>query len=89
MTRIYSVADQLPPETPLIRQRLFRSPHHTISHAGLVGGGNWPHPGEISLAHRAIGSGSGLLQGLSTLLRTDQLQRRHAAGGGAYVLCSG
>jgi magnesium chelatase family protein len=54
VTRIYSVADQLPPETPLIKNRPFRSPHHTISHAGLVGGGNWPHPGEISLAHRGV-----------------------------------
>ncbi|MFC2065265.1 YifB family Mg chelatase-like AAA ATPase [Chloroflexota bacterium] len=54
VTRIYSVADQLPSETPLITHRPFRSPHHTISHAGLVGGGNWPHPGEISLAHRGV-----------------------------------
>jgi magnesium chelatase family protein len=54
VTRIYSVADQLPPDLPLIRARPFRSPHHTISHAGLVGGGNWPHPGEISLAHRGV-----------------------------------
>jgi len=54
VTRIYSVADQLPPEMPLLRQRPFRAPHHTISHAGLVGGGNWPHPGEISLAHRGV-----------------------------------
>jgi magnesium chelatase family protein len=54
VTRIYSVADQLPPETPMLRMRPFRSPHHTISHAGLVGGGNWPHPGEISLAHRGV-----------------------------------
>ncbi len=54
VTRIYSIADQLPPETPLIRWRPFRSPHHTISHAGLVGGGNWPQPGEISLAHRGV-----------------------------------
>ncbi len=54
VTRIYSVADQLPSDTPLMRSRPFRSPHHTISHAGLVGGGNWPHPGEISLAHRGV-----------------------------------
>jgi magnesium chelatase family protein len=54
VTRIYSVADQLPPDIPLIRSRPFRSPHHTISHAGLVGGGNTPRPGEISLAHRGV-----------------------------------
>ena len=54
VTRIYSVADQLPPDAPLVRVRPFRAPHHTISHAGLVGGGNWPHPGEISLAHRGV-----------------------------------
>ena len=54
VTRIYSVADQLPPGTPLIRSRPFRAPHHTISHAGLVGGGNIPRPGEISLAHRGV-----------------------------------
>jgi len=54
VTRIYSVADQLPPDVPLIRTRPFRAPHHTISHAGLVGGGNWPRPGEISLAHRGV-----------------------------------
>jgi len=54
VTRIYSVADQLPPDVPLVRSRPFRAPHHTISHAGLVGGGNWPHPGEILLAHRGV-----------------------------------
>ena len=54
VTRIYSIADQLPPETPLLQTRPFRAPHHTISHAGLVGGRNLPHRGEISLAHRGV-----------------------------------
>ncbi len=54
VTRIYSVADRLPSDMALIRHRPFRAPHHTISHAGLVGGGTWPKPGEISLAHRGV-----------------------------------
>ena len=54
VTRMYSVADQLPSGTPLVKHRAFRAPHHTISHAGLVGGGNIPKPGEISLAHRGV-----------------------------------
>ncbi len=54
VTRVYSVADQLSGDMPLIRVRPFRAPHHTISNAGLVGGGNWPRPGEISLAHRGV-----------------------------------
>ncbi len=54
VTRIYSVKGMLPPHTPLIRERPFRAPHHTISYAGLVGGGRWPKPGEISLAHLGV-----------------------------------
>jgi magnesium chelatase family protein len=54
VTKVYSVSDMLPPETPLIQQRPFRAPHHTISQAGLVGGGRWPRPGEVSLAHRGV-----------------------------------
>jgi|LSQX01.1.fsa_nt_gb magnesium chelatase family protein len=54
VTRIYSICDMLPPETPLIQTRPFRAPHHTISHAGMVGGGHIPRPGEISLSHRGV-----------------------------------
>lgn len=54
VTRIYSVADLLNDKNPLIQTRPFRAPHHTISQAGLVGGGSLPRPGEISLAHRGV-----------------------------------
>lgn len=54
VTKIYSIAGLLPPDTPLINQRPFRSPHHTASHIALVGGGTWPKPGEITLSHRGV-----------------------------------
>ncbi|MBF0378840.1 MAG: YifB family Mg chelatase-like AAA ATPase [Desulfamplus sp.] len=53
-TQIYSVAGLLKEEMPLITQRPFRSPHHTISAPGLVGGGARPEPGEVSLAHNGL-----------------------------------
>lgn len=54
VTRIYSVSGLLGKDKPLISERPFRSPHHTASGVSLVGGGTWPKPGEISLAHRGI-----------------------------------
>lgn len=54
VTKIYSVSGNIPPGDSIIKHRPFRSPHHTSSRIGLIGGGSRPRPGEISLAHRGV-----------------------------------
>lgn len=54
VTRIWSVAGTLSPKQPLLIERPFRSPHHSASVPAIVGGGSWPAPGEITLAHRGV-----------------------------------
>ncbi len=53
-TKIHSISGMLSSDTPIITKRPFRSPHHTISSAGLAGGGTVPRPGEVSLAHNGL-----------------------------------
>ncbi len=87
VTKIYSVAGQLPANTPLIRHRPYRAPHHTISFAGLVGGSKVPGPGEISLAHRGVlfldelpEFGTRLLEMLRQPMEDKQLTIARSAG---------
>lgn len=54
VTKIHSIAGSLPPGTPFLRERPFRSPHHTVSDIGLIGGGTHPSPGEVTLAHLGV-----------------------------------
>ncbi len=53
-TKIYSIVGKLSSDVPLIARRPFRAPHHTISDAGLIGGGHIPRPGEVSMAHNGV-----------------------------------
>ncbi len=53
-TKVHSISGLLPPRKALLATRPFRAPHHTISDAGLIGGGNVPRPGEVSLAHHGV-----------------------------------
>jgi len=53
-TKIHSIAGILPKDTALVTERPFRSPHHTVSDAALVGGGSFPRPGEVSFAHYGV-----------------------------------
>ena len=54
LTKIYSIAGLLPAGTSLLKDRPFRSPHHTTTRVGLIGGGTYPRPGEVTLAHHGV-----------------------------------
>ncbi|MDH4098165.1 MAG: YifB family Mg chelatase-like AAA ATPase [Nitrospira sp.] len=90
-TRVHSVAGQLAPERPLLMVRPFRAPHHSISDAGLIGGGTVPKPGEVSLSHNGVlfldespEFKRGVLEGLRQPLEDGHVTLTRASGSLKY-----
>jgi len=90
-TRVHSVAGQLAPNRPLLTIRPFRAPHHSISDAGLIGGGTVPKPGEVSLAHNGVlfldeslEFKRGVLEGLRQPLEDGHVTLTRASGSLKY-----
>jgi magnesium chelatase family protein len=87
VTKIFSITGNIPPGSSLVTQRPFRSPHHTTSQIGLIGGGSNPRPGEVSMAHRGVlfldefpEFGRGCLEALRQPLEDGQVTVTRASG---------